>query len=561
MAEDEDDTEGITGRSLADLPLEQLNALRSSARYRLACERARENFGEFLKLHMLDPDDPDPDRSLYEMTPQAHLLTELVHRMVRRELKRGAVSIGPQYGKTQILSRALPAWIMGRNPMAQQIMGTFNAERARENGDDVRAIITSPFYTDVFPGFALRRGNTAKHHMVTKQGGKASFIGVGGSGTGKRADYFVIDDPYRNEQDAESDTYREKVWKWYNKVVFTRLNGNSIVFILHTRWHDDDLLGRLVDPDHPERNGKYAGLARRWYYLNLPAVIHDSALASALNLKLEVPTDPDVVDQFGPKPVATLWEAQKPLTLLAEARAQDVRTFDALYMGKPSPDDGAFFKADTLVEYDLRDLPPKSELAIYGASDHALSEKKAAAFTCLGCVGIDAQDNIWVLPDVFSEQVETDVTVEELIRQFKAHRPLTWWMESELISKSFGPFLRKRMREERVYVHIEAKTPSTDKKLRARAIQGRMSMRKVMFPRFAPWWPAARAQVLRFPYAPKKDFVDWLAWIGNGLNSQVRGHLPANDDNAPKVGTLRWLKQESNAREQQDVLAKARAGR
>jgi predicted phage terminase large subunit-like protein len=151
---------------------------------------------------------------------------------------------------------------------------------------------------------------------------------------------------------------------------------------------------------------------------------------------------------------------------------------------------------------------------------------KDAIRTVIGCVGIDEHDDIWVLPDVVMERMETDRTVDEMLVQFKTHKPLLWWMESELISKSFGPFLRRRMQEERIYTSIDGVPVSKDKPTRARSIQGRMRMRKVRFPRFAPWWPEARSQILRFPYGAHDDFVDWLAHIGQGLIKEVGASAP-----------------------------------
>lgn len=81
-----------------------------------------------------------------------------------------------------------------------------------------------------------------------------AFVGVGGSGTGKAADIFFVDDPYKNDEDAQSAIYREKVWKWFNSVSFSRCHKDSAIIIVHTRWHEDDLIGRLCDPDHPDRH-------------------------------------------------------------------------------------------------------------------------------------------------------------------------------------------------------------------------------------------------------------------------------------------------------------------
>jgi predicted phage terminase large subunit-like protein len=154
--------------------------------------------------------------------------------------------------------------------------------------------------------------------------------------------------------------------------------------------------------------------------------------------------------------------------------------------------------------------------------------------------------------------METDQTVEEMLIQFKSHKPLFWWMESELISKSFGPFLFKRMQEERTYTSVDAVTPSKDKSLRARSIQGRMRMRKVRFPRRAPWWPTARSQLLRFPAGANDDFVDWLAHIGMGLNKETRPTVRSVPVDKYPSGSIQWILKSAQARAREGDKRKGR---
>ncbi len=524
-----------------------------AAKRMLALREAREHLLPFMRLTMPDTDDiDDTTRSKYEITPQAKLLCEIIEKVERRELMRVGVSISPQMGKSQVLTRGGPAWISGRDPTRHIMVGAYNQTFAAEFGDDVRTIITSAAHRGVFPAHALRKGATDL--LITEQGGKIAFVGVGGSGTGKPADFFFVDDPIRNDEDAQSAAYRERLWKWFNRVVFTRCHGDTPILIVHTRWHEDDLIGRLCDPEHPERNKLYKGIADDWTYFNIPAVIQDPKLAMALGLTLELQTDPAITDQFGQKPIAALWPKKFPLRFLAEAKRLDPEGFEALRMGRPSPEEGSYFKASDLVTYESHELP--AELRKYGASDHAVSVKQKRDYTVLGCVGVDQHDDIWVLPDIVWDRIETDKTVEEMIAQFKRHNPLLWWLESELISKSFGPFLRKRMAEEKTYVAVDAVTPSKDKRTRARAIQGRVQMHKVHFPRFAPWWPAARAQILRFDAGANDDFVDWLAHIGQGLIKEIAPTIesPAEKDEHP-VGSIQWILKKSAARARQEKSA------
>lgn len=309
----------------------------------------------------------------------------------------------------------------------------------------------------------------------------------------------------------------------------------------NTRWNEDDLIGRLCDPTHPERDKRFKGISGDWEFMNIPGVIRDERLATALGLKLTVPKDPSVIEQFGDKPCTALWPKEKSLEFFAQWKRGDPLSFSALVMGSPSPENGSYFTTDMIVEYHAHELP--TNLRKYGASDHAVSEKQKRDKTVLGCVGIDEDDNIWILPDLMWDQMQTDRTVEEILAKCRLHKPFCWWMESELISKSFGPFLRKRMVEERVYTLIDPVTPTKDKMTRARSIQGRMSMRKVFFPAFAPWFADAKNQLLKFGSGGSNDdFVDWLAWIGLGLTKEMAAQSYRPPKNPiPKTGTAAWV--------------------
>jgi len=497
----------------------------ATAKRLLLFEKASAHLPDF--IHTMMPDEnavDDPNASEYQRTAHGDLLCKLIEEVEAGVRKRTAVAIPPQHGKTLHLSLMGPAWILGRNPRARIIIATYNETRAAELGNDFRKLVQSAVFKDIFPKFELALGSKSSTSMKTTLGGRIFFVGLGGTVTGRTADYFIIDDPMKDDEELQSPLFREKMWKWFFSVAYSRGSKRTRMICLHTRWHSDDLIGRLCDPSHPDRHRRFKGIANDWMYLNISGVIRDQKLADLLGLQLKSQTEPKVVEAFGDEPISALWEQDKDLAFFAQWKTGDPRTFSALVMGQPTIEDGEYFTKDSIVEYELADLP--KNLKIYGASDHAVSEKQNRDESVVGCVGIDEDDNIWVLPDIRWEKMPTDKTVEELIFQFKAHAPLLWWMESELISKSFGPFLHKRMTEERVYITIETVTPSKDKQIRARAIQGRMSMGKVRFPRFAPWYARARSQVLQFPYGAHDDFVDWLAHIGMGLMREQRPHQP-----------------------------------
>jgi predicted phage terminase large subunit-like protein len=541
---------------------DDLEARVLAAKRLIAVREARDSFKAFMRFMMPDTEFPDdPDKTAYDDTPQGNLLCQVIEETEAGKRLRTAVSMPPQHGKTLALSTLGPAWISGRNPHEPIILACYNDTRSAELGEMFLQVVNSTQFKQVFPDFRLVKGSQSKTSMLTTKGGRIVFAGLRGSITGRTARYFIIDDPIKDDVDAQSELLREQNWKKFFAVAFSRGGNTTRMLVVHTRWHEDDLIGRLVDPDHPERGKRFKHDISKWDYWNLPGVITDQKLADALKLKLERPTDPRVVDQFGDVPMCALWAAQKDLAFFAEWRAGDSASFDALVMGKPSPDDGDYFKAEYLVEYDLADLPPRAELRMYGASDHAVSEKQGRDYTVIGCVGVDKDDNIWIMPDVAWRQMETDKTVEELIRQFKLHKPQLWWLENELISKSFGPFLRKRMRESSTYVTLDPVTPAKDKMTRARSIQGRMSMGMVRFPRFAPWYKDARQQLLKFPRAAKDDFVDFIAHVGQGLDKEYgpAKRRPANDNPHP-TGSIGWILANTKARVGAEQRAAANKG-
>lgn len=524
----------------------------------LRIKKARTQMLDYCHLMMPDQADPNDSRKTeYQSAGHAKMLCDIVERFESGKSKRVAVSIPPQHGKTIHLSQIGLSWIWGKNPRKNILVVTYNQTRADELGHEFRQMIKdNSTFRQVFPEVEFQADAKSKSFMQNKAGGKIFFIGVGGTITGRTADFIIIDDPFKGDDDEFTEGHLEKIWSWFYKVAYSRASNRTKICVIHTRWVEDDLIGRLCDPTHSERDKRFKGIADDWEFMNIPGVIRDDRLAHALGLKLEKPYNQKVIEQFGKKPCTALWPKEKSLEFFAQWKRGDPRSFSALVMGSPTPDDGMYFTDDMIVEYHSPDKIPHN-LKKYSASDHAVSEKQQRDKTVIGTVGVDEEDNIWILPDLVWDQMETDRTVEELLMSFRKHTPSCHWLESELISKSFGPFLRKRMIEERIYTLIDPVVPSKDKMTRARSIQGRMSMRKVFFPAFAPWYTDARNQLLKFPYAANDDFVDWLAWIGLGLVKELAAssYRPPKN-NIPKTGTAAWVIYASEQQKQQEQFNK-----
>jgi phage terminase large subunit-like protein len=189
----------------------------------------------------------------------------------------------------------------------------------------------------------------------------------------------------------------------------------------------------------------------------------------------------------------------------------------------------------------MRDLPAFDEMRFYGASDHAVTLNKQGDKSCLMVVGVDVADNVWIMPDVVWMRVDSHTAVEGMLLLIEKYKPQFWWAEAGAITKSIGPFLRKRMLEKRVFCAMDPIAPAVDKTQRAQAIQARSAMKMVHFPTFCRWWAEAQDQILKFPMGAKDDFVDTLSLVGLGLAKMRPRNRQKPDKPAVTEGTFRAL--------------------
>jgi predicted phage terminase large subunit-like protein len=259
-----------------------------------------------------------------------------------------------------------------------------------------------------------------------------------------------------------------------------------------------------------------------------------------------------------------LWPERFGPAFFDDMKRTDPRGFSALYQCRPSPEGGAFFKSEWLREYMPKQLPALTEMRVYMGLDLAVSKEANRDKSCLLAIGVDRHANIWVLPQTVWIHASSDVIVEQLINLIEKVDPMMVWGEKGHIAKSIGPFLRKRMTERNVYAAIEEMHPTTDKQARAQSIMGRMAAGKVRFPVYAPWWPAARDQILKFPHSSRDDFVDALSMIGLGLmrmtTPSARSKQDDDPEGAPKVGTAKWMRWAHNEEQRQLSLGAGAEG-
>ena len=419
----------------------------------------------------------------------------------------------PRHGKSELASRRFPAWFVGRSPKRNIIAASYNADLANDFGREVRNIVASQRYQRLFDT-ALSQDSTAANRWHTEQGGMYAAAGIGTAVTGRGAHVFLIDDPFKDREEADSERHREKVYRWYTSTAYTRLESElkdddledddiwrdfqrdinrgvaapfeGAIVLIQTRWHELDLAGRLLDEQ--SKGGD------EWDVLELPALSNAGE---------------------------ALWPAKYDRErLLRIQRAIGSRDWTALYQQRPAPEEGDFFRREWFKFYDTK----PTNLRIYGASDYAVTAK-GGDYTVHGVVGVDPNDDIYVL-DIWRAQAESNVWVESFIDRVASYKPLTWAEEQGQIIKSLGPFIDKRMRERKVYCHREQMASVADKPTRARAFQARAAMGKVFLPHSAPWIADLMGELLAFPTGKHDDQVDVLSLIGRLLDVMVGGRKP-----------------------------------
>jgi len=458
----------------------------------------------------------------YQVAKHHKFIAERLQQVATKPHQRIILNLPPRSGKSTLASIHLPAWFMGKFPAKDVILAAYNADFATEFGREVRNLVASEPCQRVFPNLSLAQDSQSKDRWHTAVGGSFLAAGIGSGITGKGGHLILIDDPVKSRNEAESKSYRDRIWDWYRADLYSRLMPGASVCVVQTRWSDDDLAGHLL-------REKTGGIP--WEVINFPAIAEES-------------------DVLGRERGDALWPEWYPIEVLNEIKATvGDREWSCLYQQKPVQEEGEYFKIQWFREYDqdqfLEDHPAVlsasgrrtfSELHIYGASDFAVSDEKGD-YTVHAVIGMDPEQNIYLL-DLWRQRAEPDKSIDEFLRLVDRWGPLSWGMESGQIRRAIGPFLRKRMQEKGVFVVIQEYPTVRNKSIRAQAIRGRIGQGRFFLPRKAEWKAEFLYECSRFPTIDHDDQVDCLAIFGHMLDGMSPGRQKPEEE-APTTQTFR----------------------
>ena len=414
-------------------------------------------------------------------------LDNFLDAVQRKESPRLMLMLPPRHGKSQLVSRCFPAYAFGRNPDLTMISASYGADLSSRMNRDVQRIMDSDAYDLVFPKTKLWAKNvrTTAHGSYQRNSdifeivghvGSYRSAGVGGGITGMGGAILIVDDAIKDRAEADSPTIRDKVWDWYTSTLYTRLAPGGGILLVMTRWHMDDLAGRLIEAER-------VGEGDSWRCISFPAIA----------------TDDEPHRRMG----EALHPERYPLTqLLAIKAALGARDWEALYQQRPTPDGGAIFRKEWIRYYLPKDLPDKFDKVLI-SWDMAFKDSEDSDYVVGQVWG--KQGACHYLLDQVRGRMGFTATVQAF-RDLAARWPRA--MEKLVEDKANGPAVIDSLK--RQVTGIIPINPDGSKTARAHAVTPLFEAGNVFIPHphTCAWAGDYEAELLQFPAAAHDDQVD-----------------------------------------------------
>ena len=384
------------------------------------------------------------------------------------------VFMPPGHAKSSIISEAFPAWLLMTQPNAQVILSTYGQEFSETWGRKARDLVMAFGHVC---GVSVRQDSkSVSEWRVSGKRGVMYSVGVGGQTTGKRADFALIDDPVKNQQEAESEVYRENLYRWFQQTLYTRLTPSGAIVLCMTRWHHDDLAGRLLRDTEEGR-----GLP--WRVLNFPALCED-----------------DEGDALGRSAGDPLWPRLYGAERLAEIQATlSEHAWLAMYQQRPTAEAGAVYRREWFEN--RYDTLPSDLYRRVMAVDSAFKTGVGADYTSVQIWGVNATG--YYLIHVTNERLEYPDLIRTLQELAREHSVSGIYIEDKASGQSAVQTLQRETRLAVVPVPV-----TMSKEQRADGNTPTWRAGRVWLPRSAAWVPSFVQQHIQFPRAAHDDMVD-----------------------------------------------------
>lgn len=469
--------------------------------------------------------------------------------VIAKKSPRLMLLMPPRHGKSELASIRFPAWHLGHAPNHEIINVGYNMDLPMIFSRKVRDTLKTPVYQGIFPNTRLDPNTQSVEAWMTTGGGGFTAAGVGGGITGKGAHVLIIDDPLKNQEEADSADRRDLLEAWYETTAYTRLAPGGGVLFIETWWNDDDLAGRLQNKMRTIEGAdqyeliKYPAIAEGWEYKVYPSMeiirTDEASTDEEVSLLTQGTETVTHVELLRPKGEGLHLERYPTDALLRIKANTDRRVWSALYQQNPVPDEGMFFNRDQFRVIPV--APDPRFMRIYTAWDFAIGEKQVNDWTVGTTIAQDHNDVLFVL-EVNRFKGDSFRIVEEILDTAAKWSGVLGadyqiGVEDGQLWRAFSPLVTKRMAERLQYPSIEVMKPLTDKTARARPLQGRMQQGRLLWPSEAAWYEQARSEMLRFPAGVHDDVVDSLAWA---VRMVIGKQPPAHETDRMKQVQKSW---------------------
>jgi predicted phage terminase large subunit-like protein len=444
----------------------------------------------------------------YQADPAHCLIADHLDAVVRGELTRLMIFAPPQHGKSELVSVRLPAFWMGHWPDAPVILASYAASLAESKSRQARSVVESSDYRRLFLNVRTRRDSRAVNHW-TLEGRRGGMLaaGVGGPVTGHGAQLAIVDDPTSNWQDAQSQTIRDTAWDWYRSTFRTRVWEGGAIVLIQTRWHEDDLAGRLL-----------AEQAREWKVLRLPALAETQEERDSANERLGLPLGQP--DPLGRGPGEPLCPGRFSREALDQLR-RDVGSLSwfAQYQGTPRSTEGNRFKRSW---FQVQDAGPAQVTARCRYWDLAATED-GGDYTA-GVLMARTGQGLYVVEDVvrgrWSPGKRNEVLLQTAATDESRHgKGVQIWVEQE--PGSSGVESAEAIVRLLAGYRIQAERVTGDKETRAEPLAAQAEAGNVRLVRGA-WNGNWVEELCSFPNGRNDDMVDATSGAFNKLAKPLR---------------------------------------
>jgi predicted phage terminase large subunit-like protein len=441
----------------------------------------------------------------YKFGTHLKRLGALLMQVEQGHKDRVAVSMAPRMGKSQMISIYYPAWYLGRHPDHKVIVASHTAELAVDMARKVRNLMQTAEYRQIFPQTAIAADAKAAGKWNTSQGGEYFAIGTGGALAGRGADLIIVDDPL-SEQDikAGNTDSLDTTYEWFRAGLRTRLMPGGRICILHTRWHQRDLIGRLIKDAALNPDGD------QYEIFEFPAILDTD--------------DPE-------SPQKSLWPEQWSLDSLLRTRASmPAWQWNAQYMQNPTAAESAIIKREW-IKWWQPDAPPKVDFIVQ-AYDTALTTKTRSDYSVCHTWGVFFHEEDNSTNAILLNRVKGKWEFPEL-KQMALEQYQEWEPDSVIVeAKASGQPLIDEMRRSGIFVQDFSPGKGQDKLARLNAVADMFSAGHVWFPETS-WAQETVEEIIAFPAAEHDDEVDActlaLARVRRGGLLSLRTDYEDND--------------------------------